>query len=191
MTSVLKVDNIQNSSGTQAMNIHSSGFIIPPAGGIIQMQYTQFTSTSSTAITASTDTVLTDLTVNITPTSTNSIIRLEAQVYGEFSNRGQTWDSVLFFYRDSTKLSHPVSGNRNVGVASMLLNHESDSLSTAEGSAMFQYFDSPSSTSQITYKVGIRTNTGVTLNLNRTVSDTDAHNYERYVSSIIATEIAG
>lgn len=73
----------------------------------------------------------------------------------------------------------------------MFLNHESDSLSTAEGSAMFQYFDSPSSTSQITYKVGINTYAGVTLNLNRTSSDTDAHSYERYISSIVATEIAG
>ena len=50
MTSIIKVDNIQNSSGTQAMNIHSSGFIIPPAGGLIQTQYTQFTGTNVVAV---------------------------------------------------------------------------------------------------------------------------------------------
>lgn len=162
-----------------------------PSGGIIQVQYTQFTSTSSNSITANTDTAFTDLTVNITPVSTNSIIRLEAQVYGEFSNRIQTWDSTVFFYRDTTKLAHPASGSRNCGVATLLLSHESDSLSTAEGSGMFQYFDSPNTTSQVTYKVGIRSTQTVTFHLNRTVNDTDSNTHERFVSSIIATEIAG
>ena len=77
MTSVLKVDNIQNSSGTQAINIHSSGLIIPSAGGIIQTQYTQFTGTAYVTTNSNVDVTLSDLTVNITPKSTSSKLKVE------------------------------------------------------------------------------------------------------------------
>ena len=52
-------------------------------------------------------------------------------------------------------------------------------------------FDSPSSTSQITYKVGVQMNSNRTWYLNRTVADTDSFNYERGISLICVTEIAG
>ena len=106
MTSVLKVDNIQNSSG---------GFVIPPAGGIIQTQYTQIDATSVISCASQTGTEISVLAVNITPVSTNSIIKIEAMVNGEFDS-SSGWDSTWFFYRDSTKLSASAAGNRNVGI---------------------------------------------------------------------------
>ena len=39
MTSILKADRVQSTS---------NGFVLPPAGGIIQIQYLQYTSTTST-----------------------------------------------------------------------------------------------------------------------------------------------
>jgi hypothetical protein len=57
--------------------------------------------------------------------------------------------------------------------------------------ARYDYFDSPATTSQITYKCGIRTQSSEDLFINRTADDNDDNGHERGTSIIIATEIAG
>ena len=164
-----------------------------PSGGIIQVQKTQFISTNSVSLTASTSAVLSDLTVNITPISTSSIIHLQAHIFCEFGNdfNASTWDHVYFFYRDTTKLSHAAAASRNVGVSMATRTvTTSDDDSTPE-IARFDYFDTPASTSQITYKCGVQGNYTDTLYINRTVGDVDAIYAERGISFISATEIAG
>ena len=86
MTSIIKADRVQA----------SDGFVLPPAGGIIQTQYLQYTSTTSTAINDQTNTSLDHLAVNITPISTSSIIRIDAMVNGEWSNQNCSFNSVWF-----------------------------------------------------------------------------------------------
>ena len=163
-----------------------------PAGSQLQVQRTQFTGTNSYSISSNTDTVITDLTVNITPTSTSSVIRLDAMINGEWSTMAHGTDAVWYFYRDSTKLSHAAAGNRNVGIlmGTAITYYADDAASTPE-QAQYCYFDTPSTTSQITYKVGVRMVTASTWYLNRTVSDTDNGSWERGISFISATEIAG
>lgn len=172
--------------------VASSGL---PSGSIIQVQRTQFTGTNSITCTTNTDTVLTDLTVNITPQSTSSIIKLEAQIYGEWGAEDPNWNNVVFFFRDNTKLSHAAADSRNVGIATTFRSfYSTDADSTPEGTGLFAYYDTPSTTSQITYKVGL--NTSLTGNpvwyLNRTKGDTSTNPaFERFISFISATEIAG
>ena len=192
MTSIIKVDNIQNSSGTQAINIHSSGLIIPSAGGIIQTQYKQFTGTSTTSLTGGIEAALTDLTVNITPTSTSSKIHIQAHVFyehGDVSANG--WNHVFFFYRDNTKLSTPASGSRRVGISMGTRTYYADDDTSTPEIARFDYFDEPNTTSQVTYKVGISARTSETFYLNRTGADSNTNEVERGVSFISVTEIAG
>lgn len=168
--------------------------IVMPQGGIIQHQYTMFTGTNSITCTTNTDTVLTDLTVNITPQSTSSVIKLEGQIFGEWSVVQSTWDGVSFFFRNSTKLGHSGGGNRTAGVGMFSTSYTNvDNGSTPEGS-VFMYYDTPATTSTITYKIGILTSVAgnPTYHLNRTVVDTDtATTFERFISLISATEIAG
>ena len=164
--------------------------IDPRSGSVIQVKYTQFTGTNT--ITTSGDTILTDLTVAITPTSTSSIIKIEAMVNGEWSNMDSATDSTWFFFRDSTKLSHATASNRNVGLLmGTSITYDASNESSTPEHAIYSYFDSPSSTSEITYKVGTANNSNRTWYLNRTVDDTDAYNYERGISLICVTEIAG
>ena len=108
MTSIIKADRIQSTS---------NGFVLPPAGGIIQTQYTQIDATSIISCASRTNTEISALAVNITPVSTNSIIKIEAMVNGEWADADSIYNSVWFFYRDSTKLAAPAAGNRNVGIA--------------------------------------------------------------------------
>jgi len=172
----------------------SGNKVLMPQGGFIQHQYTMFTGTNTITCTTDTDIVLTDLTVNITPQSTSSIIKLEAQIYGEWGTEDAVHNNTVFFYRDTTKLSHPTAGSRKLGIATILRSfYTTDTNSTPEGTGLFSYYDSPSTTSQITYKVGI--NASASGNpvwyLNRTVGDVDSVAYERFISLISATEIAG
>jgi len=169
--------------------VASSGL---PSGSIIQVQHSQFTSQNTVSFTANTDATLTDLTVNITPTSTSSIIKVEAFVQGEWGNNDSQTDSCWFFLRDSTKLGSATAGNRNVGIhmGTSITYYAANSSSTPEG-VKYVYFDTPSTTSQITYKVACRNHYTTDFYLNRTVADSD-HNYiERGISSITVTEIAG
>ena len=186
MTSILKVDNIQNASGTGTPYI---------TGAVLQVQYTQYSGTFQQSITADTDTVLGSavptLTLNITPKSTSSIIRLDAHIFHEWSDQNKATECVFFFFRDTTKLAHAQASSRRSGISiSALSHHSADGTSTPE-TVYYSYFDAPSTTSQITYKVGVSVNANSTLNVNRTGNDTDNAQAERGISFISATEIGG
>ena len=166
--------------------------LVGQAGNIIQIQRTQFTGTNLVALSADTDTALTDLTVNITPTSTSSIIHLQAHIFCEHGDDDDTaWNHVFFFFRDTTKLAHATAGNRRSGISMTTRTFDqADNGSTPE-IARYDYFDSPSSTSQITYKCGINVRTAENLAINKTITDSDTVGSERGISFISATEIAG
>ena len=165
-----------------------------PSGTILQVQYLQYTGTTSTAVANASNQTLDHLNVSITPTATNSIIRLDAMVNGEWGNQASSYNSVWFFYRGATKLAHAAASNRQVGImmGTALTYESSDSASTPE-QANYSYFDTPSTTSQVTYTVAVYQARGgsSTWYTNRTVSDTDSGDYERGLSFICATEIAG
>ena len=164
------------------------------SGSIIQTQYTQFTGTNTYSLTDDTESILTDLTVNITPNFTNSIIHLQAHIFCEFgADDANAYNHVFYFLRDSTKLAQAAAGTRAVGISLATRTfHQANDSSTPE-IARFDYFDSPSSTSQITYKVALlATNTNETFTLNATTDDSiDDAGRERGISCIIAQEIAG
>ena len=182
MTSILKVDTIQGANGSDIPYIK---------GHVLQMPFTQYTSTTSVSCTANTDTTVDVLTLTITPKSTSSIIRLDTHIFHEWSNAESPHDCAWFFYRDSIKLAHAQVGNRRSGISTSVISYRlSDADSTPE-KASYSYFDAPNTTSQITYKVGIITQYTSTLYINRTVADTNAVDFERGLSFISATEIGG
>lgn len=170
----------------------SGNKIIMPQGGIIQMQYTQFTGTNTISCSANVDTQFNDLTVNITPTLSNSKLFIQAHVFGEHSvSADNGWNHMFFFYRNSTKLGAAAAGNRRTGVSMSTLTFYANDGSSTPDVARFDYFDEPNTTSQITYSVGLSCLTANNWHLNKTVSDTDSTSYERGTSYISVTEIAG
>ena len=70
------------------------------------------------------------------------------------------------------------------------LSFYNDATSTPE-IATYSYFDAPNTTSQITYKVGVKNHYATNFSLNRTINDTDSTQHERGISFISATEIGG
>ena len=163
-----------------------------PSGGIIQVKYAQKTDTDNVAITNDTDTIIhTGLQVTITPTNANSIIKVEGQLFGEHGTASNVYNHMVFFFRDTTKLATPAAGVRNCGVGTMTRTYTTDNADSTAEFAYYAYFDSPSSTSAITYKLGIRVATSETFYINSTVDDANTTANERGTSFISATEIAG
>lgn len=183
MASILRVNTIQNNAGSVSIPVM--------AGGIIQVKYAQKTDTGTVSLSAVTDTVIhTDLQVTITPTSANSLIKLEGQIFGEHGVAANNYSHVVFFYRDTTKLAAPTEGSRLSGVGIMTRTYEEANADSTPEFAHFAYFDSPSSTSAITYKLGILVRDAETFYINRTVSDANVNYSERGTSFICVTEIA-
>jgi len=160
-------------------------------GAILQVKYLQYTDTvASISVSANTDTVVTQLAVNITPKSTSSIIRLDTHIFHEWARGDAPAEAAWYFYRDSTKLAAPSAGGRMTCISMSLLSFHNDTGSTPE-IAHYSYFDAPNTTSQITYKIGVKNHYATTFSLNRTKNDSDGTQAERGISFISATEIGG
>tara|TARA_Y100000768_G_scaffold377964_1_gene351817 strand:+ start:2236 stop:2835 length:600 start_codon:yes stop_codon:yes gene_type:complete len=199
MASILKVDKIRGTGlDSDSFSIDGSGNIttaktLHAPGHVVQVKYAQVTQTFTQSLTSNTSTILGSavFTLDITPSSTSSIIKLDSHIFHEWSNQAYATEAVWFFYRDSTLLRAPTEGNRACGISmSRLTYHDDDATSTPE-MVYYTYFDAPSTTSQITYKVGVRVYANSTLYVNRTVNDTNNTQAERGISFISATEIAG
>jgi len=140
-----------------------------PTGKILQVSNFIQTSSGQT-ISSSTYTDVTSLTLNITPSATSSKIFLSSTIQAELNvNSGDRGYSMQFL-RDSTAV-YTTSGAYTVYFQSGGQNYTFYN---------FSYIDSPNTTSQITYKVQIKTNNGDSIPLNAPAQ-----------SNMYAMEIAG
>lgn len=152
------------------------------SGKLLQAVTSTLATTASTTSTTFTDT---GLSASITPSATTSKILILATI-----NVGVTGSasSVYSLFRDSTNLLSPTSpSNRTPG----FLQYPGD----ITGSDYFMFpatinwYDSPSSTSSLTYKLSYKISSGGTAYINRTSADGDNAVYARGVSSITLLEI--
>ena len=160
-------------------------------GKILQVVSTTLDTRFSQSISANTNTAITNFQVSITPSSTSSKILLTSSWMGEFGSSDAVYSTMWFFYRDSTKLGHAQTGSRSCGIQTAALSYWVNNADSTPESMYMQYIDSPSTTSAITYKVGLYGDRAHTLWTNGTVLDQNNSSYERGLSSIIAMEIAG
>jgi hypothetical protein len=173
-----------------------------PIGSIVQVQSTQFgLGANMSSMSTTSDYVVVDgtagdanataiLNVDIKPQFQNSKIWLQVSWCGEFNPDTISWECMFFIYRDNTKLQTDTGSSSGVkGIFPPARSYYSpDAGSTMEMSS-FQYFDTPNTLNNITYKLGIA-NGGTAGNVytSRTVND-GSSGYERGVSSIVAIEI--
>jgi hypothetical protein len=165
-----------------------------PTGKILQVIQTHVNTTSSQSLVSKTVTNITGLNASITPSSTSSKIRITCRWNGEINFQNN--EPMLFgINRDSTPIGNQTSIGNRVGALQQLAQGYwgIDSTSTMD-SAMWQYIDSPSSTSSITYYGTYMYSSGgstYTLFNQRTSNDNNDENHERATSTIILEEIAG
>ena len=123
------------------------------------------------------------LSVNITPKYTSSKILVNVSVSGGLNN-SNTWLAVL---RDSTylNLGDAAGARMQCTFGSLYTFGDANIMKTHS----YQLVDSPSSTSQLTYKVQVRSLAN-TWYINRSVNDTDNTDIGRASSTITVMEIA-
>jgi len=174
MTSLIKVDSIQTSSGGTA-TASSLGI----TGTIGQVVQTVKTDTYSQSTTSFTD--ITGMSASITPSSTNSKIYVMIALNVGSRNASQAQFKLL---RGSTAINVGDSaGSRQQGFAEV--DGQND---YAQTPTVSNFLDSPNTTSATTYKIQMRV-TGSTHYLNRSVNDTDANYETRTPSSITLMEV--
>lgn len=146
-----------------------------PAGSILQVVSTTKTDAfDATTGTPSSPLDVTGFSLNITPTSTSSKILVEASLnYGGLNNIY----GLFFFKRGSTNLTISTYGTGNQANAAVGIHGDNSNFQYGLQSAAFEFLDSPSSTSQLTYKVQMASKDGVqAFYLNRP-HNTDNANY--------------
>ena len=163
MASKLRVNQIEPVNG-----IPTGG-----GGGIIQVKMTQTINSGSQYSTGSGTYVdVTGYNCSITPTSTTSKILVTLNPIFLLNNGSGTSQKVaLKLLRDSTSLL-----DQNDFCSHQVGNAEADYLGVA---GYFQYLDSPSSTSALTYKVQIKQHAG------------GGTTYVQTTSSIMLQEVSG
>jgi len=163
-----------------------------PSGSILQVQSTLVTSPFQQSISAQTDTAITNMSVNITPSATSSKIMLMARIVGELSITSNQ-DLMYFILRGSTKInSGDAEGVRSQGIIPISQGYwNSNASSTMDSANMITIDSTHNSTSQLTYHIGLGANAAATFNVNRTVTNSNTYTNERASSEIIAMEIKG
>jgi len=176
--STLKVDTIANTAGVTTNRI-------------LQVKHVRDEAIGSQSVTTSAPVALSNLSIDITPSSSSSLFLLQAQWSGELSVTSAPYNSGFYFDRSGTALRPSGVGNRGSFLAPTLATYDLQAANTMD-TAFITYLDAPSTTSQITYKVYFDSvYVNCTLYTNRVVTDSDASTSERTFSTFIVMEIAG
>ena len=163
-------------------NINTSSLTGVSTGKVLQIQQTVKSDTFST--TSATYTDVTGFSVNITPSSTSSKVLV---IVTSNANAASTYNTMVQLVRDSTDIFQGDVGGGSQSRASMQTR---DTDSNTSSSLNFNFLDSPSTTSQVTYKIQAMAQSGGTSYINRTASDSNSQAIARIPSSIIVMEIS-
>ena len=169
--STLKVDTIQDTSST------TYNFV---------KQVVQTTKTDAFTTTSNNFVDVTGLSVSITPSSSSSKILVLGMIASSGPNSGTMQGKVV---RGNTDLIiGDAASNRTRSVFANNTYSQESNIYTMS----YVYLDSPSTTSSVTYKVQIRSDSfsSGTCCINRTSYDGDNNAYSRGASTITAMEIA-
>jgi len=150
------------------------------------LQVVSVTKTDTFTSSSSSFTDITGLTANITPASSSNKVYVNLSVQGSQDVEANRVSYQLI--RDNTAIS--------VGASAASRSQASSGLSSPHGdiiaSSSVNVLDSPSTTSQITYKVRIANTAGSgNAFVNRTENDENGSGMPRYASTITLMEIAG
>ena len=155
------------------------------AGKILQVL--QVVKKDTTSETSSTYADISGMTINITPSASSSKILFIA----DLSIGHTTGNHVIRMIRDSTDI-YSADAASSRPISSGGTNADFTNGGYTNTNIHKTYLDSPSSTSQLTYKIQWRTGYSGTVYLNRTHNDRDNANYDaRTASSITVMEVAG
>jgi hypothetical protein len=156
---------------TNLINVAAGDTVYSP-GSVVQVVNTTIYTPTAVAVPADRNvyTNVPDLVASIVPKKSTSRIYIMVRWFGEFSIVNTTWDSMFGIKRNGTAIGlNPTDAGGSRGITSAGLNYyAADGNSTPE-ICMFDYLDSPSTASAITYQVYLSSTYASTMYTNRTV----------------------
>jgi hypothetical protein len=157
-----------------------------PAGSVLQVVSTTKTDTFSSGSTSFVD--VTGMSANITPASANNKILVSYNL--NVSNPGAGYSSSWKIVRNSTDIGIGDASGSKIRTTSQVW---ADTYGFVIWHPNASFLDSPSSTSQLTYKIQAMTHYGASFPffLNRGQAEGDSAHYGRTISTITLMEIAG
>ena len=190
--STLRVNSISARLGSGTVTVPAGNVLYAP-GHVIQVVNTTIYTPTAVAIPvgAAVNTNIPDFTCTITPKSTTSKVLVQVRWFGEYSNQTINWDNMFGLKRNGSPVGvNPSTAGGATGITmGGLAYYASDANSTPEIMS-FDFYDSPTSTSAVTYQVYANcTSAAYTLYTNRTVV-ASAASYEYGNSTITLWEIA-
>jgi hypothetical protein len=190
--STLKVDNLDARTGTIITVPSATTMYLP--GHIIQVVNTYLKNPFSQGITAGYNTYndISGFSASITPKSVNSKIYMTVRWFGEISAQSSLQNMCWNIKRNGTLIGQPPQpGSLPLGIHMASITFNGDNADSTPEVCFFDYYDSPASTSSLTYQVTVNCSDSITMYTNRCVNATTSSSYERGTSSITLFEIAG
>ena len=179
-----------STGGVERMSITNSGVTGTGVGGkVLQYQFVVDTSSASLSNGGTSYTDLGTLSVNITPASTDSKILVLAHVCGSQGSNSTQYSLFFRVLRDSTGLMGVVASGESNNAVSFAFSPKETYSQDGMMSSAFSYVDSPSTTSQITYKVQGACRSPAAWSYNRSYRDYTSR--AKGVSTLTLLELAG
>jgi hypothetical protein len=180
-------------TGSSGQVLTSGGAGAAPAfaggGKVLQVIQTHNVTGVSQSLTANTIANITNLSAAITPTATSSKILVMVNWSGEVST-AVSQDVNLGLKRGATVVGSPTSeGSRIPGIMPLSINYVSANNDSTPESCVYQYLDSPSTASAVTYYATAECSGNTTLYSCRTVADSDSSTYDRTTTTMTLMEI--
>jgi hypothetical protein len=188
----LTVSTISGSVASSNRVTIPSGQVLYAPGHVIQVVNTTIYTPTAVAIPANyiANTNIPDFTCTITPKSTTSKVVVQVRWYGEWSIQTTNWDSMFGLKRNGTPVGvNPNSQTGASGITQAALGYYSNDGNSTPEMAYFDFYDSPTSTSAVTYQIYANAIAATTLYTNRTVG-AGATSFEYGSSTITLWEIA-
>lgn len=151
-------------------------------GGILQVVSANKTDTFTTTSTSFVD--VTGMSVSITPRSTSSKILVLTNF--DIGSDANAAPDILLLRGSTSIFIGDAAGSRT-----RTSKRAFAAASNTQMPGALQFLDSPSTTSSVTYKIQLRSNSGSTVTLNRSIGDADNATTSRSASSITVMEVAG
>jgi len=182
MSSIIKVDTIQNAAG----GVPTAGDLgLNITGTVLQVVSATKTDTATTS--SETFGEISGLSVSITPTSTTSKVLVSFNIHLAMATAN--WGGFVKLRRNTTDiLIGDVAGSREQVSTSFYMVSNNQFVNSVGN----QILDNPASTSALSYNLQWRTQaSSVAMLLNKNGSDSDSSSIPRLASTITAMEIAG
>lgn len=151
----------------------ASGDTVYSRGSVVQMVNTTIYTPTAVSIpaNATANTNIPDFTCSITPKKASSRVYIQVRWFGELTPQTANWDTMFGLKRNGTPVGvNPNTAGGATGISMAALSYYANDGSSTPEMMFFDFYDSPSTTSVVTYQVYANGTAASTLYTNRTVS---------------------